>query len=329
LTPLNSGTPLPLPLGWSPVAPFHFDLGGVVLSEAAELTITSRQAAREMFPHSRAVQRVAREWIALSTAAADAPAVQSDNRGSYCAFVAGRRADGSAGVHGRSATWGFSGPVPDLAGLAGQAVVQPNPALASTAAAEITAAVAVRFTGPVEVPSGIFLRTDIDEIFTLQNGNEVPGSPYDTSIFAYRGPAGGVATEVTAEFPIRPSVALGPDRLAEAVVRVRIQRPDAFSAAIAGSSGGSASLTNLRLDAHGAFAFGDCRDQKWMWPASPLLPDWPALRAFDVNLSELRPDKRSRLQSTGFRPIRIFCWRAWFKHPTNPASHRVAIAQRQ
>lgn len=283
----DQGLPSPLPLGWSPIAALHLELGTVGLAMPAELTVTPRRTARS--GASRVLARFdaqARQWIAEVIVAADAPLMfPLAGGGTYALVLADEAPTAPPLATVGMPLSGYSGSVADVGGLTGEAIINPNPSVASPEPIEVTAAVEVRFMSPQAVPSGVFLRTDIEETYTLRDGRRVSGLAYDTSVFAYRDPAGALATELLARFPVRPSTALGPDQLAEALVRARIQRPDAFSAAIVGPSGGRASLDDLVIAvASGAFTRpGIIELREAEAGGVEILPaDWTGIRAFEL-----------------------------------------------
>lgn len=299
--------PMPLPPGWTPVAALHLDLGPVTLIEPAELIVSPRATVRTS--SSRVLAKfdpTARQWVAQTILAGDLPLVfQLSTGGSYAVVLPDELPTAPPPASAGMPLAAFGGSAPDLSGVSGEALVSPNPGFASVDPTAITAGVEVRFNGPGAVPSGVFLRTDIEESFTLNNGSQVPGLAYDTSVFAYRDPAGGPATELRARFPVRPSVALGPDQLAEAHVRARIQRPEALSAGIVGPSGGNVALDNLRLDAAaGSFArlgIVELREAE-LAGLAPLLGDLSAVRAFDLHVAGLASGQNLAAAFAGVAP---------------------------
>jgi len=298
--------PLPLPLGWSPVAALHLDLGTVSLVNAAKLTFTTpalrNDAPRVLVQFNEQLLT----WLPHTVLAAGAPLEFDLRYGGTFALVIPDAAPTAPPLAVPGAPLPpFTGALPDLSALTGQVAATPNPSTASTDPKAITAAASAAFTVPAPVPSGIFLRADLDETYTLRGGAEVPGAPWDTTIAAWRPLAGGLPGQLVSSFPIRPTSALGQDLLAEAKVLASIQATSTLSAAIVTADGGSASLPNFRLDAAaGAFTgpgIVELRDVP-LASLTSLLGTLQSLRAFDVNVSGLPAGRALEPWFTGLVP---------------------------
>ena len=138
-------------------------------------------------------------------------------------------------------------PLPD--GLTAQGSVVPPVAPASLDPVAITAQAEVVVSHAGLLPSGFVLRGDVDEVYDLRDGTSRTAPSYETFFTAYQRPGDDDPHTLHARFPLRPQVAIGPDELDEARVRVEILPVSAFEGGFFDASGGRVGTAGLLVSA--------------------------------------------------------------------------------
>lgn len=227
----------PLPVGWAPVGtveigtPREFD-PAATLSMATRVGAAGREAVFAGYDEEMAA------WIALSevTLTEDGPAVVSGISGpGQFALVLPDLGDG--------------GPEPPALGqalLAGDAAVIPSEAIAvgsvtppvGRADDPAPAHASVAITAETPLRSGTRLRGDFMELFLLRDGGQVALLDTSQDLIAYRPPADGGETALTADFAIAPSRVFDLTEITEGSISVSLLRSAAVARTLVTTGGG-------------------------------------------------------------------------------------------
>ena len=233
--------PAPLPAGWSPLAAFWLEASAPPRTPgSAELRLADRLAPGERAFFVRFAESTL-QWIV-----ADAPvAVAGDiattsvaDAGAYAVVVADIGATAPPPPVAGQPLPATTTPFPLSDGLTAQGSVVPPVAPASLDPVQITAAAEVVVTHPGSLPSGLVLRSDIDERYDLRDGTSRSAPSYETFFTAYQRPGDDDPHTLHARFPLRPQTAVSSEELDEAVVQLEILPVSAFEGGFFDASGG-------------------------------------------------------------------------------------------
>jgi RHS repeat-associated protein len=315
LTQLSGQTlPLFLPQGWSPLQALWLDMdvepsqpltatlvpwGAIGSSEAAALV--------QFVPASLS-------WQVLQLVAGSGTnglSVVLPGSGVYALVVA----DGGPGtppvVMVGSALGPGSLPLPDPAGLVASGTVTPANSPASLLPELVTGmADLVVSNAAGALPSGTLLRGEVSEHYLLSDGTSRVPPGFGDFVVAYRRPGSGQANVLHAQFPMRPLLLFGPDRLNEGLVHMDIFSSGTFSGGVLGTNGGLIASDGLRvLAGPGVLDSQQAAQLQRLDPTNftdLAAPNFTVAAAFELSLSALPPGKELFFQSTGLPPNMTF-----------------------
>lgn len=233
--------PAPLPAGWSPLAALWLEASPPPRAPgSAELRLADRLA-----PGERAVfvrfDETTLQWIVMAApvaVAADVATTSVADAGAHAVVVADTGATAPPAPVAGEPLPATNTPFPLSDGLTAQGSVVPPVAPASLDPVQITAAAEVVVTHPGSLPSGLVLRSDIDERYDLRDGTSRSAPSYETFFTAYQRPGDDDPHTLHARFPLRPQAAVSSEELDEAVVQLEILPVSAFEGGFFDPSGG-------------------------------------------------------------------------------------------
>src|SRR5439155_10236861 len=88
------------------------------------------------------------------------------------------------------------------------------------------------------LPSGMQFRTEIRDIYRLNDGTLRVQPQYDNALIGYQFPGDNDPATLHATFPVQPLALFGPDELQRATILVDVLLPNAFTGALLQESGG-------------------------------------------------------------------------------------------
>jgi len=97
--------------------------------------------------------------------------------------------------------------------------------------------------------SGKIFRGDVSETYQMTDGSRRDPPRYETFLVGYQRPGDRDPKTLHNNFPIRPLLLLDSEELREALIKVEIQTPTAFSGAVVSSNGGSLTAGTIRVTA--------------------------------------------------------------------------------
>jgi PKD repeat protein len=257
-TPIGpQALPLPLPAGWSPLGSFHLALPSATSQAGAVAWIPSDKLGSDDVLAMLRYDANALQWtvVAMPVPVASPSAVINE-AGNYTLVVAdkGARAPPMAQV-------GVALPAAtdiafDASTISATGSVDPSKITASREAAAMTAAGRVIFTGASDLPSGIYFRTEIEEVYNLANGKTQHSPVYDTSFFAYQRPGDADAKTLHAAFPLRPTRIISPEQIDTAKIEADILTGDSYAASLFDQTGGRIAAENLAVSAESGDLLG-------------------------------------------------------------------------
>ncbi len=230
-----------LPAGWSPLAAFWLEVSAPPRTPGnAELRLADRLAPGErafLIRFDEATQR----WIETGVPVAvsgDTATTSIATAGAYAIVVPDIGATAPPPPIAGQPLPPTNTPFPLPDGLTAQGSVVPPVAAASVDPVQITAQAEVIVSHPGSLPSGLVLRSDIDERYDLRDGTSRTAPSYETFFAAYQRPGDDDAHTLHARFPLRPQVAVSSDELDEAVVNLEILPVSAFEGGFFDALGG-------------------------------------------------------------------------------------------
>ncbi len=253
LTPLDAqALPALLPRGWSPLQAFWLELTVEPGAPGTcQMTPWDALAAGETAVLAR-WDAVGFRWVAAAKAVAGGGTsitMPLASGGAYALLVGDTDPALAPPVPNAGDPLPASPAVPpDAALLTGSGLVDPPVRVASASAAQVTATAYVTITntaGPM--PSGLALRADVDEAYALKDGTGRRTPRYDTDFVAYQRPGDALAATLNGHCPIRPRLLLGPEDLAEAVIRIDVRGAASFTGAVFEVSGGEARVNGISI----------------------------------------------------------------------------------
>ncbi len=252
LTPLTGQTlPLFLPPGWSPLAAFWLELAAEpALPGTATVTPWGPISAGETAALVRLnTNTPAWEVVQLLRGnGTNAVTVAVPGSGAFALVVADAVPIAPpAPVVGGSLSPSTT-PLPDPANLRAGGTVTPSSSPASQLPELVTGTAEVVVTNLAgNLPSGTLLRGEVSERYTLRDGTRRFPALFDNFVVGYQRPGDMRPDTVRAEFPIRPLLLFGAEELQEAIVRMDLFAPGAFSGGILGTNGGQVASDGLRV----------------------------------------------------------------------------------
>src|SRR5436190_3207416 len=246
-----TGQTLPafLPLGWSPLQAFHFDLNVIPNFPAtASLTPWGRIAPAENAALVR-WNELALSWDVLATTNGGTNVQFSiPGAGAFAVVIADTGVFAPPAAQAGQPLQGTVAPFSFPTGLSALGTVTPSLSPASrnpelvTASAEVT----ITNTGGA-LPSGIVLRGDVSETYDLADDTRRVLPRYETFIVAYQRPGDANPNTVVANFPLRPMLLLGGDELKQGNVRVDVIEPTSFGGSVFDTNGGQVAAGGVRI----------------------------------------------------------------------------------
>lgn len=220
ITELNAQSlPSPLPAGWSPLAEFHFATTEEPMSPGEATVRLAGPAPSGVNVVAVRFDAAAMRWdcTAVQAGGSSTVAMPVTGSGSYAIVVPDAAPTAPPDAEAGQPLAGTTAPV-NLDGVTATGTVTPEVAAASRDADLVTASARATFTTASPVPSGVAFPTRISETYKLAPSGSTRTPDYDTTVFAYRRPAGALA----ADFPLRPQLLLGSDELQQATVHVEV-----------------------------------------------------------------------------------------------------------
>ena len=328
LTPLQAqALPLPLPVGWSPLAGIHLTGDGSLaqpgnaLWQAVAPLAQGTVAAALRFEESAEGPRW-RVHALVGTGAT--PACTLDRFGVFVLAAA----DSGSTAPPLPVLGAVPGAAPAGGGLvavSAQARLDPSERPASRVAEDVKTTASVTFTAGTALASGRMFRTLVEETYRMRDGVSLRTPDYDTTFFAYQRPGDTDPKTLDARLPLRPSRLMDPVLLDEADVHVSVLEAADFAAAVVGPEGGVITQGQVRISAAagmlGSRTVVELRGASF--PASIQVPaGWDDVLAFqlgfagganrglDIAISGVAPDAAlvlARLVETGglagFEPV--------------------------
>jgi PKD repeat protein/pimeloyl-ACP methyl ester carboxylesterase len=286
--------PLPLPVGWSPLAAFHVALPGEAAADvAASLKLLQNLANGQALAMVR-LDEEALVWkteALLSGSGGDGVAAVLRKPGSYAVVLADTLPAGNPAV----AVVGEplpAGTAPVIAAeVTAVGLVNPGARVASLDPERVTAEATVDFTnGSQPLASGAWFRAEVEETYDLSDGRALKTPDYDATFYAYQNPGDASPLTATAKFPLRPRVLFGPEELGEARIKVDVLALSEFSGGILAPDGGSLALGGVRISVPAGAVAGPAAAEIRLLPTANLgrfLGGFEALLAFELNLPAL------------------------------------------
>jgi RHS repeat-associated protein len=286
--------PLPLPVGWSPLAAFHVDLPGASAADvAASLKLLQDVTAGQPLAMVR-LDDEALVWkteALLSGSGGDGVAAVLRKPGTYAVVLADTLPAGNpaAAVAGEPLP---AGAAPVIAAeVTAVGLVNPGATVASRDPERVTAEATVNFTnGSQPLASGAWFRAEVEETYDLSDGRALKTPDYDATFYAYQHPGDASPFTATAKFPLRPRILFGPEELAEARIRADVLALNQFSGGILAPDGGSLALGGVRISVPAGAVAGPAAAEIRLLPTANLgrfLGGFEALLAFELNLPAL------------------------------------------
>jgi RHS repeat-associated protein len=294
-----------LPAGWSPLAAFWLELGIEPRAAGeAELRLADRLAPGERVFLAR-FDPLTLEWVdtgAQVAATGDRAVVAIAASGAYAVVVADAGPTAPPAPVAGAPLAPTATPFPLPSGLAADGSVTPPVAAASADPSLVVARsdVVVSHAGPL--PSGLVLRTDVDEQYVLRDGTTRATPGYETFFAAFQRPGDDDSRTLHARFPLRPQVAIGPDELDEAAVSLEVLPVTAFEGGFFDRSGGRVGAAGVFVAASPeAVAAPRAVEMRAIDPArfAGLVAAGAALVAFELSVEGLAPGTRL---AVGFGP---------------------------
>ncbi len=317
LTELGPQTlPFPPGTGWSPLGAFHLALPEVPLAAGAvRMILTDSAGAGEVFTLVQ-FDEAARQWNVLEhrpngVAATAEFLFDVTAAGTYAVLVRDTGASAPAiPALGQPLEPGTPQDLRAAVAAVGAAVPAERPASTDP---RLAASVGEAVFMPVEgmLPSGSWFKLGVQETYDLNDGTGLRTPDYDTTVYAYRRPAGRTLQPVVpaagaefpaARFPLRPRLLFSPAELREALVQVDVLPPLGDGAAALSAEGGLLESGGIRITvppaALGSFAAGSLRALDPAGFAGLTGQGTRILGAFEFNLSGLAPGSRLGLEMT-------------------------------
>jgi len=252
LTPLTGQTlPAFLPLGWSP-------LGAFWLESSSGLQAPLQAAVRPLGPISRTESALlvrwdepTLRWLVVQSVpgnGTNAVTLSLPEIGAYALVVGdtGEWTPPSAQV-GQVMT-GASGVSIDTGALTASGSVTPSVSPASVVPAMVTGTAQLEVRHATRrLPSGYVLRGEVTETYLLSDGSLRLTPQYEHFIVGYQRPGDQDLFTVHANFPMRPVLLFGPERLNSAEVKVDVLPESAFDGEVLDTDGGQVSNAGVRV----------------------------------------------------------------------------------
>ena len=252
LTPLTGQTlPLFLPPGWSPLAAFWLELSSEpALPGSASLTPSGPIFTGETVALVR-LNTNSPAWEVLQLLrgnGTNAVTVAVPGGGAFALVVADAAPIAPPPPVVGGSLSPSTTPLPDPANLRAGGTVTPSSSPASQLPELVTDTAEVVVTNLAgNLPSGTLLRGEVSERYLLRDGTRRFPARFDNFVVGYQRPGDTQLDTVRAEFPIRPLLLFGAEELQEAIVRMDLFAPGAFSGGILGTNGGQLTSDGLRV----------------------------------------------------------------------------------
>ena len=295
ITELNGQTlPLPLPVGWSPLAAFQVDFPGEAGADvAASLKLLQPLAAGQSAAFIR-LDAAGPAWLTealVAGAGSDTVALVLRQPGSYAVVLEDTLPAGNPAVAVAGQPLPAGGAPVISAEVTAVGAVNPGTRVASLDPARVTAAATVDFTnGSQPLASGAWFLAEVEETYDLTDGRALKTPDYDATFYVYQHPGDAAPATATATFPLRPRILFGPEQLTEAHIRVAVLKLNQFSGGILTPDGGLLSLAGVQLGVPaGAVGSAAAAEIRLLSTTSltRFLGGFQALLAFDLNLPAL------------------------------------------
>jgi hypothetical protein len=101
------------------------------------------------------------------------------------------------------------------------------------------------------IPSGLVLRCDVEETYSMVDGTFRILPRYETHVIAYQQPGDRNANTASASFPLRPMLLLGGDELKRGEVNINVYPPRAFAGGVFGETAGQIAAEGVRITSLG------------------------------------------------------------------------------
>lgn len=326
--------PFPLGFGWSPLVAFHLDLPEVpTAGAAARLKLTDRAATGELVTLVQ-FDETALEWKVVSHHPASATTPDeltfTLTSGGTWAAVVRDTGTGAPELPDPGEALVLGTPQNLLAAVTAISSALPSEMAASLDPAAVTGEGEAVFTPASGIlPSGSWFRLGVQESYDLTDGTGLRTPDYDTTVYAYRRPAGRTVAAVVprkaaldprggtvsrsqllqrqperlardtgegrpaARFPLRPRLLFSTVDLKQANVHVDVLPPLGTGASVLSREGGGLESGGIRVtvppDALGAFAAGSLRALEPTGFAGLVPSGYAIAGVFELNLSGLAP----------------------------------------
>lgn len=305
--------PAPLPLGWSPLVGFWMETEARLNQPANMLWTAEAGLSAGVSPVLVRWNPELMQWV--STAFPSVPnagplSLQIPSAGAYAVVMpdSGPTAPASA-VLGNALL-----PAPSLAGVTSLAAVgQVLPATRppSREPEAVTATASLVISNAVgALPSGIRVRGQVDEDYTLKDGTRRHPPRYEQDLVAYQRPGDAIPQTVQAAFPMRPLFLFGAEELGNARVSMEVLTLDPYEGQVIRESGGFARVGAVTVRAlPGAYSAPQAALIRLMEPAEFAelsLPGFVPALAFDLTVAETAPGARLQVEITGQGALRRF-----------------------
>ncbi|TVR51683.1 MAG: PKD domain-containing protein [Puniceicoccaceae bacterium] len=247
LTSLGGQTlPLPLPLGWSPLAAFHISLPGDLLESGVvdwrpgRVPRITEQVAAVVF------EPAAPAWRVVDLPEVGALPVSRLEATGWMALVVADEGPTAPPIPEAGELLG--GGDPGSGGnLVAEGYFDPAQATASSDPAVVTTRGRLYLEGDGPMASGRLLRADLTERYHFVSGGSLRTPDYDTTFFAYREPLEALPNRLLAEFPLRPTLLIASSDLVEVRILATILDAAAFGGVVIDPAGGQLAIEGLTL----------------------------------------------------------------------------------
>ncbi len=311
LTPLTGQTlPAMLPLGWSPLQAFWFELedstshASVTPSQVGTVSLLT-WAKTEPTETVALVrwQEAALQWQVVDIVPGTGTNIlvmHCLDGGAYAVVVG----DGGAGAPPLPKTGqtlvASTASLPDTTTLKAGGQVVPAVSLASLIPELVTARAEVVVTNPSgTLPSGLLLRCEVGERYQLRDGSLRVLPHYESFIVGYQRPGDATLATLHAAFPLRPVLLFGAEELEQATITVDILPPTPFAGGVLDTNGGQAgAITRVTANAGdiSGIQAAQVRDLDQLDFAGLATTGVSIERAFDLSVAGVAPARRLLVQ---------------------------------
>ena len=313
-TPLDSqALPAPLPLGWSPLLAFWFELNAELKLSASALWKMEDGLISGTTPVLVRWNSESLSWDALELPVASSGGslvLRLASVGAYAVVAP----DAGALVPPQALLGKSLMPVLSPVGpfnLTARGVVTPQSRPPSRDAEAVTAlASLVLSNNPASLPSGFRIRGQIEEDYQLKDGTRRRPPGYEQDLIAYQRPGDSLGQTLHAAFPMRPIFLYGADELASGRVSMEVLTLGSYEGQILRPSGGFVRVGGITVRAAaGSYETPQAALIRLMDPAAfaeLLLPGFLPRAAFDLTVAETLSGRRLDLEISGQGVLRSF-----------------------